>query len=449
MIKINIKVIEKYQLIILLFLILISTFLRSYHAQNYGLGFDQAQIISAAKQISTGKFTLIGPRTGPASMFTGPLIYYLAVPFVLLFNEFSTIYLLPIFISIVTGVVLIFLSKRYLSKWESFIFTLIWAVSPLIVNLDRVLWNPNLTFLSTSLLFIPLVGNDTKKNNQLKNLLLFCGAFLSYQAHFSGFILIIMSILTIFYLKRSPKLIYPIIFGLFLSIVPTIIFDLRHEFLNFNGLKELLLNRGDNVSNQSSFSRIIEDFLFAFKLGGNILYSGRLKLLKILLGLIPVAYCFLKKGCNKLVIWWIFITVFLFSFYTGNKPEYYYGIIFPVFIYGFSKLLSSLRKPIAVIILIIFFISSATTATISQNSRNGVNVINSRRVLSHLQDYDKPIKEIKYDMPFGTEIGLRYFLDIESEPATDDAITAHIVYGENQSQINGIQWFNDLGVWFE
>ncbi len=443
------KLIEKYQLILLVILIILSIFLRSYHAQNYGVGFDQVQVLSAAKQISKGKITLIGPRTGPASMFTGPLIYYLAVPFLLLFNEFPTVYLLPILISIVTGVILIILSRKYLSTWESIIITSIWAASPLIVNLDRVLWNPNLTFLSTILLFIPLIGNDTRNNTKLTKLFLFSGSFLSYQAHFSGFILIFLSVFTIFYLKRSPKLIYSIILGLFLSLLPTIIFDLRHDFLNFNGLKELLFNRGDGGANQSIFSILIKDLLFVLKLGGNILYSGRLKILKIILGFILVIYSIIKKGTSKLVSWWIIITVLVFSFYSGNKPEYYYGIIFPVFIYGFSKLLSSFPKSLVAVLLVSFLVLSTIKTINSQDSRNGVNVLNSKKTVDYIQNHDKPIKEIKYDMPFGTEIGLQYFLNTKLESTTDDTVIVHIVYGENQPKINGIKWFNDLGVWFE
>jgi hypothetical protein len=154
--------------------------------------------------------------------------------------------------SIITGITLYFVIKKYIGIKEALITTTLWAFSPLIVNLDRVFWNPNLILLATVLIFVPLLKVTADKYSYA---LLFIGAFLSYQAHFSGFLLVALGIFFILYLRRSWKLIIPIIIGLLISLIPTALFDIRHEFLNFNGLLALFSSKGE-----TNFLPITKDF---------------------------------------------------------------------------------------------------------------------------------------------------------------------------------------------
>ena len=52
--------------------IIAGAFFRAYMPEAYIFGFDQVQILTNAEAITNGDLTLIGPRTGPADMFTGP-----------------------------------------------------------------------------------------------------------------------------------------------------------------------------------------------------------------------------------------------------------------------------------------------------------------------------------------------------------------------------------------
>ncbi len=61
----------------ILLIVAAGLFLRWLYPLDRLFEFDQNQIAVFAKQIIDKNFTLIGPRTGPAQFFTGPLIYYL------------------------------------------------------------------------------------------------------------------------------------------------------------------------------------------------------------------------------------------------------------------------------------------------------------------------------------------------------------------------------------
>lgn len=429
-------------------LILIAVFFRAYHCKNYGVGFDQVQIIESASLIKQGKLTLIGPRTGPASMFTGPLMYYLTAPFVVIFGEFTPIYFVPIFISVITGIVLTLLTKQYLTVKESCLYLLIWAVSPLIANLDRVLWNPNLTFLSSALLFLPLMGKKSNSNDKWTNAFLFSGAFLSYQAHFSGFVTVFFAVLAIIYQKRFVQLIKPIFFGFILSILPTVAFDFRHEFLNTNGLLNLLSGQGSDFKVQSLLMLFLNNFMTILKLTGEILCSGDLKILRYILGFAVILASFLSKKINKIGLWWLCGVALVYSFYSGEKPEYYFSILFPVMIYLFTRLIGNFHK-YTLIFLVTFVISFSTIFLMeSQDSRNGINVLNTEKIDLFLSNSELSINKINYDMPFGTEIGVKYYLDRHLDLVTGTQ-TAHIVYGEGIENTDHITWFNDVGIWIE
>ncbi len=116
-------------------------------------GFDQVQILEAVDKILSGDPTLIGPRTGPAQMFTGPLIYYLTAFFYLLRFSYYSLIVSTLSIALLTGLSIYFLIKRYFGYRFAIIALFIWSFSEFFISIDQVTWNPNLTFLASSLVF--------------------------------------------------------------------------------------------------------------------------------------------------------------------------------------------------------------------------------------------------------------------------------------------------------
>lgn len=112
-----IKILNKNSYLVLIFIFIFGVLFRTIYPGNVELGCDQIQILVNAHQIISGDKPLVGPTTGPvAGMYTGPLIYYLAVPFVKTLGDFHSIVVIPLLLSVITGLSLFFLSKRYLGK---------------------------------------------------------------------------------------------------------------------------------------------------------------------------------------------------------------------------------------------------------------------------------------------------------------------------------------------
>lgn len=408
---------------------------------NFSVGFDQVQILSHADQIIHGNFSLIGPRTGPADMFTGPLIYYLSVPFVLVFGDYLAVSLVPLFISIITGVGIFWLINKYLSKNDALIALTIWSFSPFLISLDRVFWNPNLTLLAAFLLFTPLLN---KKSDKISHLFLFFGAFLSYQAHFTGFFLILLSILSIITLRKSSKFVFSIIGGILLSLLPTVIFDFRNNFLNFKGLIGLVQDKGT-----SSLLSLLQDlihnvYILAETFGKLFLYGNSAQTI-IVLGttLFVVSVFLLRKSMQfKLAMLWLLSIAVAFSFYGGQKPEYYFLISIPPLFLLSTKLIGRI-SPGYKKLLLLFFLANSILINIKMiNSNSGMNVGNIAELDASLNN--TKVKSIIYDVPYGTEVGLKYFLsDIE---LTDDGDDYHVSYPNNLT-FKGVEKFSDIGLW--
>lgn len=429
-----------YSLIPPFILLTVAIIFRTIYYSNIEVGFDQIQIIEHAKQISKSNYTLVGPRTGPADMFTGPLIYYIAAPFLALFGQTNTILLVPAFIALTTGASIYFLTKRYFSIKLAKINTLIWAFSPLLVNLDRNLWNPILTLMSSFIIFSQLY---TKKRDKFTPFLLFIGSFLTYQAHFSGIILLIVAIALIIVLRYNLKLIFPLLLGLMISLVPTILFDIRNQYLNTKGLVKLA--SGSTESNLTVlFQDVIQNVYILLETLGKIFLFGNNTTTIVTFGfmILITSILVLKLKNIKLPLLWLLSIPILYSFYDGTKPEYYFLISIPPLLFLSSEILNKLQLKILYMVLIFFIINSAIynfnafkkPAGFSLKSINEINEYFSKNL----------VKDIAYDLPYGSEFKVKFFIgDLKT---TQTGSIYHIAINTNQLPSNTIV-FGDLAVW--
>jgi hypothetical protein len=437
------KYFEKWHYYFLGVVFLFAIFFRLTNINNFGVGFDQVQILENANKIINKDISLIGPRTGPADMFTGPLIYYFTVPFILFFGEFSTIFLVPLSLSLITGLTIYAISKKYLNTEHSLIFTTLWAFSPFIVNLDRVFWNPNLMLLSSFLVFVPLL--TISKNNQSKYIYfsLFIGSFLSYQAHFSGFLLIGLAILTLVILKKI-KYSIAVLLGLVTSLVPTLIFDLRNNFLNMRGFLGLLSDKGQ-FNLLSYINDVLKNIYILIETLGKIFLFGNSLPTILAIGtiIITLSFLLLKHQKNiKISFLWLFIIAISYAFYKGEKPEYYFLISIPPLFYLASSLLNKLEINQRVFILSIFFVNSLFVNINFYKNNNGLTIGNIRQVEEVLAN--KEVKSIVYDVPYGSEIGIKHML---SNLNYDENGKIYHISFPNELQFNGITKISNIGVW--
>lgn len=426
---------------------------RVIFAGNFPLGFDQVQILEQAHAILQGDLTLIGPRTGPASMFTGPLIYYLAAPFIWAFGDILSVVLVPLTLSILTGIVLWWSVRRYVGQTAAFLATTLWAFSPFLVSMDRVLWNPNFTLMAATLLFFPLVAapSSAPKNNKLLSadtLALFAGSFLAYQAHFSGLLLIGLALVTLLALSKTRHLALQkagiILIGFLASISSIIVFDLRNDFLNARGLIALF----SSTDNMSLFT-LLKDFaangyILAETAGKIFLFANSTNTIVITGVIILFAgLLYVKNDPMKIAYSWLSAIAFIYAWYRGEKPEYYFLIALPALLFIISHLLTRLHKQALFVILGLFLASATITNLTLPKQPNGLTLKNLQAVIKYLQT-QQPLQQIVYDMPYGSHYGLEYLA--HSLETADTGAIIHISY-PNDLAFKGVAKIANIGVW--
>ncbi|MBP9719556.1 MAG: hypothetical protein KBD46_03725 [Candidatus Levybacteria bacterium] len=433
---------KKYVLVVAL--LAVALFLRGLHFQKIVIGFDQVQIFENVHAILMGDFTLIGPRTGPASMFTGPLIYYLSLPFIAVFGELKSLVFISLTISLITGSIAYGLMQKYLGTPIALIGLLLWSVSPLIVHLDRTVWNPSLSILAASLLFFPLLSKKTAKIDFIS---LFVGAFLSYQAHFSGFLMVGSALITIIVLQKSWRLYLPIVLGLLLSVLPTIVFDIRNNFLNLNGFLQLLSGNAENISSISTSNQFLHTLNSIFQFIGMFFFSIRQHFVYTVFGLLYLIFLIYSARKNKNLlpsIIWIVVVIMCYSFYKGEQPEYYFLLLIPPIVSSAATFLSKMNTiPTMLILVSISAISIFTTLRASPFSENLTIDVLSR---IHTQLRNQKIKSITYDIAPGQDFGVRYIL--KNIPLTNDGEHIHITY-PNEYSFEGMNHYGNVGVWID
>lgn len=408
---------------------------------NMRIDYDQVQILQNAHAILSQDFSLIGPKTGPANMFMGPLIYYVAVPFVYVFGDFMAVVYTPLFFSLLTGAALYWLTSKYIEKKEALIVLALWAFSPFLIDLDRIFWNPNLTLLAAALLFIPQLKSRADSKTFL---FLFAGAFLAYQAHFSGFLLVGLGILLALYLRHPWKYVLCIGAGLTLSLLPTLLFDIRNDYLNFRGLMALFSSQDGR-----NFWFLIQDsfhnmYILAETLGKILLFRNSTPTIVVTGAfLFGFAFSFFRKEkIVPLTFVWCLIIALCFSFYRGPKPEYYFLIAVPPLLLLLAAMASNLKNLSLFLILLFFGAHAFYSSSDAYKKGSGMTIAHLQKIQKHV--LAQPVKDIQYDMPFGTAFGASYI--VSRIPLSEEGSTLHISY-PHHLQYQGLTEIGDVGVW--
>lgn len=429
--------------VVVLLLLTSAVFLRGIYANNFVLGFDQVQILEKVHEILQGNLTLIGPRTGPAHMFTGPLIYYFSVPFVMMFGDFTAVIVIPLVFSLISGMTLYVLLKRYLGRSEALLGLTFWTFSPLLISLDRVLWNPALTVLAASLLFIPLLG---KKNDWITVVLVFTGAFLSYQSHFSGFLLVAFTLITILVLKKPWRILFAILLGFGCSLLPSIVFDVRNQFLNAQGLMDFL-SRSSNFTFEQLIEQLWQTTFIVSNFYGSIFLWGNSLILLSTIGvtlLFSSAYLIKLNRNLSVAFFWVLFSILIYTFYSGEKPEYYFLYIVPALLSLSVVLFPKIGKAALIFSLIIFITYAVLTTLATHKVNQNLSISVLRDIRSLLQK--QSVKAILYDIKQGQEFGVKYAL--KSIPLTDSGDIIHISY-PNDLTLANVKVFGNVGVWID
>jgi len=229
---------------------------------------DQGRDASIVRKLVTlENLPFIGAPSSIGQVYLGPFYYYLIAPFLPLFawNPSGLAFGVSI-IAIIGSIFGSFIVKKQFGWTTAVVFLTLITLSSTLIDLARFSWNPNLLpyfSFATLYFFSSWLDTQTTRNGILFGL--FLG--LSMQLHYL-MALVLPAFLILFLMslhKRSVKeritmlrnLVLPI--GIFLiTMIPLILFDVRHGFINATQLLKLLTDGGLSTSGLPYLARLVE-----------------------------------------------------------------------------------------------------------------------------------------------------------------------------------------------
>lgn len=364
------------KILLLILIIFIGIALRAQEAisNNFLFLIDQGRDMQAVRDIVFNhKLTLIGPYTSLQGVFQGPLWYYLlSIPTFITNGDPRGGVILMLVISISVLFAVYFFMNKIFGEKEALISLFLFAVSPEAIAAATYTWNPHPMWILIVLyifFFYFLISKKIKFNLFVWPLI---GLMFNFQTALAVFILLSTFIyLTIFNRKLIFNKYFLIGITLFgFTLLPQILFDLRHNFLMsksvislFTGSKQGLFVGGENTG----YYNLIRNHISVFHINFNssFIRINYLNLPNIFMALIILVLLFskrfnifsVKENTFILMIVRLVFIVVLLSFLYPFPIRYWFLTGFQSFyllLFGliFSKILN---YKIGKIVLLLFF----------------------------------------------------------------------------------------------
>lgn len=364
--------------ILLISVIAVAIFFRFWHLRDYVvfLG-DEGRDMIVMRDIFINKhLPFLGPSASVGGFYLGPIYYWLAAPFLLLwhFDPVGPSYFVAI-MSVATVLLLYKFIKDALGFWPAILTSLLYSTAPLIVRYSRSSWNPNpLPFFSLLLMYFIYLGITKKKN------IFFLAAGVSFgialQLHYLAALLFIIAAPIVCFntsVRNWPKIILLALVGFTITFSPFLIFEIRHNLPNFRTILEFT-TRGTTIGYKTPH------FVWLISNTGNILLEeisylkGTLatKLAFWILSLGSVGgLIFYRKNFQKKLIFtigiiWFLGGILILRSYTGQVYDYYFGFMFPapflttalVIFLMWRRLITRLAALALVLTTLVFFVQN-------------------------------------------------------------------------------------------
>lgn len=339
---------NRQETIALVLILLVGAFLRLYKIDQYMtfLGDEGRDVIIVRRLLVNGDLILIGPGTSIGNMYLGPLYYYMMAPALLLAN-FSPVG--PAVQIALLGTATIFfvwyLARDWFGQLAALVASALYAIAPTIIVHSRFSWNPNIMpFFALLIIYSIWKIWQTKQHKWLVALGISYAFVL--QSHYLG--LILASVIFVFWLKslkkvknKKPYIRYTIysslIFLLLMS--PLVIFDIRHNWMNFSALREFITSRESAVS--INLIGVFANIWPLFNQINTSLLAGRNEIVGLWVSIVMVAlltWLILfkwKKLSSKLrathylLLAWFGFGILGLAVYRKEIYDHYFGFLFP------------------------------------------------------------------------------------------------------------------------
>ncbi|MDO8269624.1 MAG: glycosyltransferase family 39 protein [Candidatus Levybacteria bacterium] len=306
-------------------------------------GFDQVDNAWAAKDIIVDhKFPLVGMQAKVnTGLFIGPYYYYLISPFYLITNldPIASIFIAGL-TAVFTFLVIYFVTRSIFNEKVAILAIFINVVSSYIFELDRVQWPVNFI---VPISFLILFSLYKICNNNPKYFMLLAASFgFSLHIHFTSVFYIILIALAIPFIPRNKKTLRYFLFSIFIFLifVIPIIVGLIETSIGISPTS--YLSNSFHGFHLRRFLQIIGDEFIEFNAILKFPYAIYVSIFLFL----TFIFLLLKEKNLKhkfifiyLLIVWMLVPWIVFSTYSGEITNYYFGITRPVAILTFSYLI--------------------------------------------------------------------------------------------------------------
>lgn len=281
---------------------------------NFLFNMDNARdMVDVREMMVLHKWRFTGPTSAIEGLFNGPAWYYLlAVPFLISHGDPYGSILVQIILWVIGGFFLLKLVSRW-GKWLMVPIGAVWVSSDYIVLANLYAFNPNpVTLLSP--LFIYLLVEYLKTGKAWFGIAVWFlgGLFFNFEMNFGVFTPLIIFLSIIFtknFRLMRQKWFWAGIAAFVLTLMPQVIFDLKHQFIMSKALlKHLSENSGPGLNIANRVQIISESFYNTFQA---TLMNHQLLTRIILVLSVPVIYSFFRKVQKDVVFFVSLIFVFV------------------------------------------------------------------------------------------------------------------------------------------
>jgi 4-amino-4-deoxy-L-arabinose transferase-like glycosyltransferase len=252
---------NKKEALALLGVICLSAFFRLWRINEYlpFLGDEGRDVRVVHRFITDFDLMFIGPRTSIGDMYLGPLYYYYMAPWLALFGSSPTGPAVGVAIlGILTVGLVWFVGREWFGKTAGIVAALLYGVSPLVINLSKHSWNPNIMPFFALLCVYGMWRVWEKREYKWIFAVGISFAFV-VQSHYLGLLLLpvlgLLWLLSLYSVRKTQSLIRKLLVFSFLSfslfwllMSPLFLFDYKHGWHNIGAMTTFFTHRQETVS---------------------------------------------------------------------------------------------------------------------------------------------------------------------------------------------------------
>ena len=391
---------------ILILIILIGSFFRLFKIGDYMefLG-DQGRDVYIIRDLFRhGNLFFIGPQTSIGNMYLGPWFYYLIAPALLIanFNPVGPAIFIAL-LNITTIYLIYFIAQKWFSKPVGLIGAFIFAISPVIIKYSNFIWNPNIMPFF-ALLFVYFFFEALFKYKYRYFIYASAAFVMCLNSHYLA--LAMLPLLAVYWLielakfiKTKSKNLKPFLLNTFwaflvfvLSLVPQILFDIKHHGQNIKALVTFFTQR-ENTSGGTvnlKFYKAIPQLPAIFNQVATDLFAGRYSSIGLIVSIIfiflIVLYLFSsykKRQLSKyflVVFFWYLSGLGTLALYKQHIYAHYFAFLFPCAVILISIFIHRFRYigiPLLLIITYFSFKNNPFKYKPNYQLQHSINIANS------------------------------------------------------------------------